>query len=299
MSQTSKKLERGNCEVSVEDPVGSKEDSFFERLARAPRALLMLDYDGTLAPFAEKRLEARLYPGVRERLDALVHLERRGLEGDGTAGDRVVLISGRRARELQALARLEFPIEIWGSHGREHLDVDGSYWLEPVSPYEQQALDAIKLVLKKDFPAEMLESKPHSVAIHWRDREQMKNDALARVTHLCDEYRSDAAREEKLQLLSFDGGVELRVGQGNKGQAADKLLRAMPDDTLAAFLGDDVTDEDAFGLLRGKYEQRSLSVLVRKEPRVTAAEVRISPPEELLTFLDRWLECRRRAKEGR
>ena len=51
-----------------------------------------------------------------------------------------------------------------------------------------------------------------------------------------------------------------------------------------AYLGDDRTDEDAFRALRG----RGLSVLVRAEPRETAADAWIRPPEELIEFLRTW-----------
>mgnify|MGYP001553622600 CR=1 FL=1 len=44
-------------------------NDFFARLAAVPRAILMLDYDGTLAPFRENRFEAVPYPGVREVLE--------------------------------------------------------------------------------------------------------------------------------------------------------------------------------------------------------------------------------------
>jgi len=60
-------------------------------------------------------------------------------------------------------------------------------------------------------------------------------------------------------------------------------------DTAAAYLGDDLTDEDAFYAIKGK----GFSVLVRREWRPTIADVWIIPPEELLSFFDRWIEaCR-------
>ncbi|RME26788.1 MAG: trehalose-phosphatase, partial [Candidatus Zixiibacteriota bacterium] len=52
-------------------------------------------------------------------------------------------------------------------------------------------------------------------------------------------------------------------------------------------LGDDRTDEDAFAAL----SSRGLKVLVRSEPRETAADLRLVPPDELRSFLDRWLEA--------
>jgi trehalose 6-phosphate phosphatase len=57
-----------------------------------------------------------------------------------------------------------------------------------------------------------------------------------------------------------------------------------------AYLGDDVTDEDAFRAVKG----RGLAVLVRAEYRRTAADIWIKPPHELKNFIGRWR--RREAK---
>ena len=59
------------------------------RLRAAPRSVLMLDYDGTLAPFHVDRFEATPYPGVDERLVTLSTIPQ----------VRLVLVSGRSAGE--------------------------------------------------------------------------------------------------------------------------------------------------------------------------------------------------------
>lgn len=87
-----------------------------------------------------------------------------------------------------------------------------------------------------------------------------------------------------LELLEFDGGVELRVSGRNKGSVVREVLAEEPTDAAVAYLGDDWTDEDAFRALRG----RGLGVLVRDELRPTAAELWIRPPHQLVEFLDRW-----------
>ena len=51
-----------------------------------------------------------------------------------------------------------------------------------------------------------------------------------------------------------------------------------------AYLGDDLTDEDAFRAVA----TRGLGILVRQELRKTAAVAWLRPPEELLDFLHRW-----------
>ncbi len=82
-----------------------------QRLRSAPRSVLMLDYDGTLAPFHIDRFAATPYPGVEDRLATLSGLSR----------VRLVLVSGRSARELRDLLPTGIKAEIWGSHGREQM----------------------------------------------------------------------------------------------------------------------------------------------------------------------------------
>lgn len=82
-------------------------DSFFARLAAAPRRALLLDYDGTLAPFKTKRQQAAPYPGVPELLAAVRDAGR----------TRVVVISGRSVADLGRLLGLDALPELWGSHG--------------------------------------------------------------------------------------------------------------------------------------------------------------------------------------
>jgi trehalose-6-phosphatase len=70
---------------------------------------------------------------------------------------------------------------------------------------------------------------------------------------------------------------------------AVETIIAEEGDAVIAYLGDDFTDEDAFSAIKGK----GLSALVRPEWRPTSADVWIIPPEELLSFFDRWIEaCR-------
>lgn len=84
---------------------------FFETLRGAPQRILMLDYDGTLAPFQLDHARAVPYPGVTEILDAIMEDPR----------TRLVIVSGRWTRDLLPLLPLRRRPEIFGSHGIEQL----------------------------------------------------------------------------------------------------------------------------------------------------------------------------------
>ena len=88
-----------------------------------------------------------------------------------------------------------------------------------------------------------------------------------------------------LELRHFDGGLELRVPGRDKGNAVETVLSGFKKDYIASYLGDDLTDEDAFRSLKGK----GLSVLVREELRDTEADIWLKPPEEMINFLSQWL----------
>ena len=85
--------------------------------------------------------------------------------------------------------------------------------------------------------------------------------------------------------MNFDGGVEILAPAANKGNAIQSIIEGHDPEAAIAYLGDDQTDEDAFQALKG----RGLSILVRSEPRPTAADLRLQPPEELIEFLHNWL----------
>lgn len=244
---------------------------FFERLRRAHSRALLLDYDGTLAPFTVERTRAFPYPEVPELVSRIMR-----------NGTRVVLISGRAATELLFLTRLDPQPEIWGSHGIERLHADGSYVLDTLDPRQCQALEHAKQDLRESGLGPCMEIKPGSIAVHWRGLPPEKQKRIAgKVREIC----SPAVSGAGLELLPFDGGLELRIPGKTKGDAVQAVLAESKPGTVAAYLGDDETDENAFSAIQG----RGLAILVRPEARPTSAELWLRPPEELLQFLRDWL----------
>ncbi len=246
---------------------------FFEQVASAPQPLLICDYDGTLAPFQQDKMQAYPYPGVVERLVTI-------LEGR----TRLAFISGRPTRELLQLLPLANGVELWGMHGREHRHPDGTYHLHEPSAAQRAALDAAEAQLRDDGFAALLERKPASLAVHWRTLEGAA-ERLDQLRKRADAVFLPLSGTHGLALLPFDGGVELRAEDRTKAHAAEALL-ASGKAAAAAFLGDDTTDEDAFRVLAAA---GGLSLLVREPARPSYASFSLRPPEELLGFLDQWL----------
>jgi trehalose-phosphatase len=252
--------------------------SFFGRVRRARRRALLLDYDGTLAPFRVDRGRARPYPGVRAALAAIL--------ADGRT--RLVVASGRPAADVASLLDMHPSPEVWGSHGWERRLPDGAIAGDRPDPVAGAGLARARLWAARVGLAASCEAKPAGLALHWRglaDRE------VARLRRLSVAAWDPIAREAGLTLLPFDGGLELRVPGRGPAWAIRTILDELGADGVAAFLGDDLADEEAFRAIAG----RGLGALVRPDFRPTAAAAWLRPPQDLLAFLDRW---RRAAAAG-
>lgn len=244
---------------------------FFASLPRATNRLLLLDYDGTLAPFQVERDRAVPYAGVRTALNQTL------LAGH----TRVVVITGRSAETVKPLLGLDFPVEIWGSHGAERLLPDGTHLSSELPPGARMGLAEGRAWLERSGLSRHCEEKPASVAFHWRGLAPEERASLEQRVQLA---WGEIAGRFGLQLRPFDGGLELLAGGFDKGGAVRALLGEAGPGAAVAYLGDDLTDEHAFVALEG----RGLTVLVRQEFRPTAAQAWLQPPDELLVFLTRW-----------
>jgi trehalose 6-phosphate phosphatase len=248
-------------------------DAFFSRFAGHARPLLLMDYDGTLAPFRVDRFQARPWAGVREQLKQIQQQHR----------TRMVVITGRPAAEIAPMLALDSPLEVWGLHGAERLYPDGRRELEQAPAATQIKLEELRQFLKRDSLGGLFEDKANGVVMHWRGVSHKKAELIEQRTRALFE---PLTRMKGLALLDFEAGLELRAGR-DKGGAIMALLAENGDDGPAAFLGDDLTDEAAFQALN-KAGSRGLSVLMRRQSRQTAAKIWLRPPQELRTFLDRW-----------
>lgn len=247
---------------------------FNAALARANQRLLLLDYDGTLAPFNPDRRRAFPYPPIPHLLRSIMD----------SCRTRVVVISGRSAREIPQLLGLKNPPEIWGSYGLERLMPNGDYEVEAVVEKARTELDAAVGWAKQQGFEEFIEVKPGAFTLHWRGQTPQTVEAIRQAAY---QALAPVACRSNLLFWEFDGGVELRVKSFDKGYVIRSILAESDPETPVAYLGDDLADEDAFRALEG----RGLSVLVRQEARPTNAVRWLRPPDELIRFFYDWLSA--------
>ncbi len=264
--------------TSSKGPAGRQSRIELSRLlaevAQAKTSALLLDYDGTLAPFSVARDRALPYPGVVPLLNEIMACGR----------TRLVIVSGRCAGEVVALLGMDSAPEVWGSHGVQRLQPDGTCETAPLGNEVIKDLAYAEKWLREEGLREIMESKPGGVAIHWRGLTERRAEEIRdRVLRGLSPFTTTAS----LEPMEFDGGIELRMRGIDKGHAVRTILREMGADSPIVYLGDDTTDERAFAALDG----HGLSILVRPSWRTTSAQLWIKPPEELLDFLERWLRA--------
>jgi len=249
-------------------------DEFWGTVEKSPRSALLLDYDGTLAPFSVNRERAFPYPGVADLLQRIINAGR----------TRLVIVTGRDAREIEPFLKLTPAPEVWGAHGLQRLRPDGTSEMPEIPEDVEEVLGDVRRWLEEQGFHDLVEVKPGSVAVHWRrfrpaEAEDLRSKILLGLFPIAD--------RACLKVLEFDGGMEVRMPDLDKGDAVRTVLAEMGPNTPIAYLGDDFTDEKAFRALKS----RGLAVLVRAKPRRTAAQLCIEPPQQLLEFLLRWLQA--------
>jgi len=233
------------------------------------KAVLFLDYDGTLTPI------------VSRPEDALIPDEMRAVLSQLGALYTVAIVSGRDRKEVATLVGV-LGLVYAGSHG---FDISGPGGLR----LEHEAgltalpeLDHAEQVLQDQLAhveGAQVERKRFSLAVHYRN---VAERDTRRIEQIVDEVRRQHPRLRKT------GGkkvFELRPDiDWDKGKAVFWILDALNLDTpnvLPIYLGDDLTDEDAFVALTG----RGVSVLVGDHGDPTAADFRLDDVGWVETFL--------------
>jgi trehalose 6-phosphate phosphatase len=243
-------------------------------VAAANQSLLMLDYDGTLAPFRKDPAQAVPYPGIAAVLQEIIR----------SGKTRVVIITGRNPYEVIPLLNISPPPEVWGLQGLQRLNPDGTSQLGPLDPGTVAELAAAEDWLRYQHLDHTAEFKTGSIAVHWRGLDQCAAEAMrGRVLT----GWSPLAKYTRLDLLEFDGGIEIRAHKSDKGMAVRTILNEVVAGTPVVYLGDDTTDEKAFQAVN----ERGLSVLVNARRHKTAAQAWLKGQDEVLDLLQRWLQA--------
>jgi trehalose-phosphatase len=262
---SSREVDRGLSELVLDA---------LQRLASNPVLLIACDYDGTLAPIVDDPGAAK---PCRESVAALRALA-------SMPDTHVAVVSGRSLRDLATLSRLPDEIHLIGSHGSE-FDVGFALGIPEAARRLHIEIDDALEILIREFPGASLEHKPASTTMHVRGVAADRVDSAIRAA--IEGPGMFPGAHVKLGKMV----VEIAVVETNKGAAIDAVRQQVSADA-AIFVGDDVTDEDAFAVMRGP----DMSVKVGEGESV--ANHRVGNPDDVARLLAVLVQFRKLWVEG-
>jgi trehalose 6-phosphate synthase/phosphatase len=202
--------------------------------AVAKRRLILLDYDGTLVPFAKE-------PGLALPSNELLALLKELAENQR---NDVYIISGRDSITLNNwLGHL--PVGLVAEHGAK-VRLKGDSWKNKVTITEHlTGVEAIMAKFVNKCPHSFIEHKEFSLAWHYRNAEIFQGKIRAKEL-----YKELLTHTSNLPLDVLNGHkvIEVRDRLINKGAAVMDILKTKSYDYILC-LGDDQTDEDMFKIL--------------------------------------------------
>jgi trehalose 6-phosphate phosphatase len=261
------------------------ESQYLDKIARtvatAPRARLMLDFDGTLAPIAERPALAEIPPKTRATIEALSRLPH----------TTVAIISGRGLNDLAA--KIAIPgLILAANHGLEIQGPDFHF-------VDQTALDSARdlLHLSNDIDKRTrsiagveIENKGLTASIHYR---RVRADDRERIAAIVAEAIAPFSDRFLLTSGKMIHEIRPRVDR-HKGRAVRQILSQIgePSDSIL-YIGDDDTDEDAFRELSSDPNAITIRVGEPNEQARTAASFEVDDPATIADLLKHILMLRK------
>ncbi len=235
---------------------------------------VFFDFDGTLSDIVDDPDTAALTAGAADALRSL------------TAQCPVAVLSGRDLADVRQ--RIGLP-GIWyaGSHGFESVGPDGEHHQNDAAAPAIPVLDDAAADLRGrlgDLCGVAVEHKRFGVAVHYRNAERDKvGEVLSAVR--------EAGQRSGLRVTTGREVIELRPDvDWDKGKTLRWVLEEISDDESAAllpmYLGDDITDEDAFDAI----QDDGVGIVVRHNDdgdRATAARYALDSPARVSEFTGR------------
>lgn len=201
--------------------------------AAATKRLLLLDYDGSLVPFAKSPMDAVPPPGLLQTLSDLT----------AQPQNDVYIVSGRDSHTLETwLGHL--PLGLVAEHGAKIRHVDGNWETAPqawTTDWKHNVEEVMQRFSAR-CPKSFVEHKEFSLAWHYRNMDITERQGRAK--ELYEDLRSLLARAP-LQVLHGNKVIEVRIKGVHKGAAIEQILAEGLYDFIFC-VGDDKTDEDMF-----------------------------------------------------
>lgn len=251
-------------------------DNFSEikiKIRKARGTFLLFDFDGVLSAIAPTPDDAFLSSKNRDLLKKCAKLY------------KTAIISGRGLKDIKKKVGLNNILYI-ASHGLEW-EERGKYKVKPIPKRITEAIDLarrkIRPILSR-YPGIVFEDKPFTIVVHFR---RVNSKLIVRLKKEIMEIVRPIMRGNSLRLDVYSTSFELRpqIGwdKGDSALFAEKYFRKETGKKLASiYIGDSLTDEDAFKALKN-----GITIRVRTK-KGSAAKYYLKSRTEVDKFLE-WL----------
>lgn len=254
--------------------VWDRQDELVSQIGSRPLAVF-LDYDGTLTPIVRNHRKAHISDKMVEAVAQLA-------EQCPTA-----IISGRDLDDVRDRVGLD-SVFYAGSHGFDIAGPGGlkmrpegaEKFLRPIAEAEQDLRRAIE-----GIDGAEVERKTFSIAVHFRNAAEEDVERLESAVDEVVGRHADLRRSRGKKVLQVEPRAEW-----NKGKAIEWLLantRLGERDALPLYIGDDITDEDAFAALADD----GISIVVKDGGHITTADYALANSADVGRFLVWLSEC--------
>lgn len=252
-------------------------DSIARLLGRAKGILLLSDFDGTLTPIVDRPEQAILPPETRVRLRRLA----------AQPGFTLGVISGRALADLEERVGVS-GIVYAGNHG---LEIEGPElsFVNPLAEEIRPVLRVMHHVLSRSLETikgVFVEDKGLTLSVHYRMAEARHTGDVEQIVR---RVAGSASPGNQTVITHGKKVYEVRPAvTWDKGKAIKLLMKrtgrgGRHSGLVPIYLGDDVTDEDAFRVIEAY--GRGITVHVGEADAGSCARYFLSSPAEVAAFL--------------
>jgi trehalose 6-phosphate synthase/phosphatase len=233
--------------------------------------LIVLDYDGTLAPFHNNPYDSKPAPELKTLIQQL------------SKHATIVLLSGRDHFTMDEWFG-DYGIQLIAEHGIWHkCDGEWKQSRELSSAWKTELYPVLESFIEKT-PGSSIEEKPFSLVFHYRRSDSWLSEI--RVPQLMN-ILAPLCKEQALDIVDGNKVVEIRIPGIDKGTAAQKWLSHHNWDFIMC-VGDDKTDEDMFAVM----PEQAYTIKVGAQPskakmRIKNCDKVVELLEHMLTFITR------------
>jgi trehalose 6-phosphate phosphatase len=243
---------------------------------RGKEPAIFLDYDGTLTPIVSRPEDAIISEEMKDTLKKVAKKF------------TVAIVTGRDKEDVEKMVGLDELIYA-GSHGYIITGPNGLFMEHPDSEKILPKLDEIEKIaeekLKEKTEGTQIDRKRYAIGLHFRNARPEDEKVVYEIVEEILEKFPGHKKGEGKKIVEIKPDIDW-----HKGKAVEWIMDALKlserDDVIPVFIGDDVTDEDAFEALKGK----GIGILVGGHGQKTAAEYALKNVYQVREFFGKLLD---------